>query len=393
MGLIRLRLLLPLLCTFMCTGGVAQAHDSSAYGGMFRSRDLGESWLNADVGLFLSGAVSVAVSPVDPNSLMLGTDGVLLVSRNGGRRWDRAAPEELSGAVFAVAFSPDGVSALCSTPRGIFRNDNGEWQLASAPAGAAPSRAIVYGATPGIAYLIGQRDFFRSDDGGRQWTRMEHENPQAEFTALIVEREPQELLLAIISGQVMGSVDQGRTWMRRDAGLRGAGAEALASDPFAAGRLWVASGGQLYRSDDRGMSWRSIGRALPEPGTSVRGIAARADAKTLLIATQRGVYRSVDAGQTWLLTESNLPVHLEAGMLARDPSDPNTVYVGFALMPYGQIWKAAIEGGSLLGRLDMLSLAGGAAFLLLLGVVGSMTAVWLIRRQASSNVSRRALTK
>jgi photosystem II stability/assembly factor-like uncharacterized protein len=377
----------------MCMGGVAPAHDSSAYGGLFRSRDLGASWLNADVGLFLSGAVSVAVSPVDPNSLILGTDGVVLVSRSGGRRWDRAAPEKLSGAVFAAAFSPDGGAALCSTPGGVFRRDDGEWQLASAPAGAAPSRAIVYGVTPGSAYLIGQKDFYRSEDGGRQWTRVEYENPQAEFTALIVEREPQEFLLAIISGQIMGSADQGRTWKRRDAGLPGAGAEALASDPFAAGRLWVSNGDRLYRSDDRGMSWRNVGRPLPEPGTSVRGIAASADAKTLLLATQRGVYRSVDVGQTWVLTESNLPVHLEAGVLARDPSDPNTIYVGFALIPYGQIWKVAIEGGSLLGRLDMLSLVGGAAFLLLLGVIGSVTAAWLVRRQALPNVSRRESTK
>ena len=45
------------------------AHDPSAYGGLFRSRDLGKTWLNADVGLFLNAALAVAVDPSDPNHL------------------------------------------------------------------------------------------------------------------------------------------------------------------------------------------------------------------------------------------------------------------------------------------------------------------------------------
>jgi len=36
----------------------AHAHDPSAYGGLFRSRNLGETWLNADVGLFLNAALT-----------------------------------------------------------------------------------------------------------------------------------------------------------------------------------------------------------------------------------------------------------------------------------------------------------------------------------------------
>ena len=47
-------------------GAGASAHDPSAYGGLFRSRDLGGIWLNADVGLFLNAALTVAVDPRDP---------------------------------------------------------------------------------------------------------------------------------------------------------------------------------------------------------------------------------------------------------------------------------------------------------------------------------------
>ncbi|HEX7953177.1 MAG TPA: hypothetical protein VF523_08955, partial [Burkholderiales bacterium] len=196
-----------------------------------------------------------------------------------------------------------------------------------------------------------------------------------------------------MGGQLMVSADQGRSWKRREAGLPAAGVQALTVDPFAAQRLWAAGADRVYRSDDRGETWRNSGSALPELGTSVHGIAASADGGTLLLATQRGVYRSQNAGQTWALTEANLPVHLEAGVLVRDPSDPNTVYVGFALMPYAQIWRVAVEGGSLLGQLDAVSLAGGAAFLLLLGVIGSLLVVWLARRRALAYDPGRRSTK
>ena len=46
--------------------GAAFAHDPSAYGGLFRSRDFGGTWLNADVGLFLGGAVSIRLATERP---------------------------------------------------------------------------------------------------------------------------------------------------------------------------------------------------------------------------------------------------------------------------------------------------------------------------------------
>ena len=76
------------------------------------------------------------------------------------------------------------------------------------------------------------------------------------------------------------------------------------------------------------------------------------------------------AGTSWALLEGNLPVHLEARPLVRDPTSPETLYAGYSLMPYGELWRTALEGGNLLSRVDLVSLAGGLAFLLLLAVRG-----------------------
>ena len=142
-------------------------------------------------------------------------------------------------------------------------------------------------------------------------------------------------------------------------------------------------------SDDAGVKWTAYGGPLPDPGTMVRGLAASNDAKTLVLSTHRGVLRSTDGGQNWTQVESTLPVHLESGLLLRDPRDAATLYAGFSLTPYGEMWRRAEQGGSLLAQLDPLSLAGGLAFLLLMIVVGILFTRWLLRRYRDTEVAPR----
>ena len=80
-----------------------------------------------------------------------------------------------------------------------------------------------------------------------------------------------------------------------------------------------------------------------------------------------------------------MPVHIEARPLVRDPAHPGTLYAGYALMPYGEIWRNAVEGGNLLGKVDPVSLAGGVAFLLLLGLAGFFFARGIVRRRDASD--------
>ena len=370
------------------SGGVS-AHDPSAYGGLFRSRDLGATWLNADVGLFLSAALTVAVDPRAPARLLLGTDLGVLRSESGGRSWAPEADGLIVGAVFALAFRPDGAGAIAAAPGGVFVLGDGRWTAADAPDGAFPARAVALGAQPARVWLAGRGGLFLSDDGGRSFARTSGFADSAGITGLAVATAPQEVVFAVVDGALMASTDGGRRWQARPQGAAPGGPlDMVALDPASPGRLWVAGGGRIYLSDDLGATWRVVGQPLPEPGTSVRGIAADPEATTLVVTTARGMYRSSDRGMTWALKEGNLPIHLEAGPLVRDPGDPRTLYAVYSLMPYTEVWRSALEGSNLLARADPVSLAGGLAFLLLLMIGGGVLVRWLARQRPPGPLTR-----
>jgi len=285
-----------------------------------------------------------------------------------------------------VTFLPDGKHAVCATPGGVYRFDGTTWVSVSAPREATPARAVLSGADPGRLYLIGRRDLFESTDGGLNWARAQHDIPgEPEFTELAVSRAPAETMYAVVDGQLMSSSDAGLHWVKRTVGTEGGRVSGLSLDSPAS-RLWIAVADRIYRSSDGGAAWAVVGNRLPEPGISVRGITADPAATALIVATHIGLFRSADGGNTWALLEDNLPVHLEVRPLVTDPGAPGTVYAGFALMPYSELWRSALEGGNLLSRVDPVSLAGGLAFLLLLILLGVLGTRWLLRRGDRNNL-------
>jgi photosystem II stability/assembly factor-like uncharacterized protein len=144
-------------------------------------------------------------------------------------------------------------------------------------------------------------------------------------------------------------------------------------------RAWAARAGRIYVSDEPASPWRAVGRALPEPATTIRGIAANAEATTLVVTTNRGLYRSENGGESWMLKEDNLPTHLEAGALAQDPSDPAVLYAVYSLLPYSEVWRSTIEASTLRPRPDSMSLAGRIGISLLAIVGGALLARFLVR--------------
>jgi photosystem II stability/assembly factor-like uncharacterized protein len=378
---------LALVTVALSSASLAHAHDGSAYGGLFRSRNFGGTWLNADVGLFLNAALTVAVDPRDPNHLLMGTDIGLLASSNGGRSWSQEASGLISGAVFAIAFSRDGKSVVSTAPNGVFRLGDGQWSRAAIPDGAAPARELVFGSAPDRIYLLGDRRLFISMDSGRSFRRLGSVEAVTIAALAVALMQPTEVLLAVIDGRLAASADGGKEWQQRTVGSGSDPIDTVVLDGALPNRLWAASADRIFVSDDLGVRWRPVGRPVPQTATNVRGIAADEMTSTLVVTTHRGMYRSDDGGQNWILKENSLPAHLEAGPLVRDPAEARTLYAGYSLLPFPELWRSAVEGRNLLSSLDPVSLGGGFAFIALL-IIGGVVLVGWLERQRSAAPSR-----
>jgi len=358
LGVLVLTLLLAL------TRGESLSHDASAWGGLFRTRDAGATWLPVNPASFVSGALAVAVSPVEPQHLLLATDVGLSRSRNAGRDWVPEARDVLVGPAFAVAFDVDGERALAAGATGIFRSDGDRWRPLRVPVGTAPAWALVSSATRGRVYVSGPASLHRSDDWGESWVAIGGGLPGGRASAIVVDPNRSEQIVVVAGGRVWASADAGGSWQLRDRGLSEREIDVVALDPSDSNRLWCVAGGEVFRTDDQGRRWRALGVPLPDQPIVTHGIVAADHA--ILTATDRGLYRSADDGARWSLLSDNLPAHLDAGLLTREPQSPTTIYAGFALTSRRELLRRAAEGGSPLARLDLVNVAGGLAFLALL---------------------------
>jgi len=88
----------------------------------------------------------------------------------------------------------------------------------------------------------------------------------------------------------------------------------------------------------------------------------------MIMATDRGVFRSLNAGVSWALLSAELPNHGEATLLVRDPHNPATIYAGFSRIGPEQLKSVLLPPDQSLARGDVALLVGmyaGFAFFLI----------------------------
>ena len=217
---------------------------------------------------------------------------------------------------------------------------------------------------------MGWRGLHRSDDWGTTWSISRPGFPTRRSRLVVPVPDSEDTVHAVTGGQLWTSLDAGVTWRGRGPRSTDARVETAALQ-FPEGRVWAAGIGQVYRSEDRSDRLGRWGRDLGEPTASVRGLAIRGAGAAVVLATDRGLYRTADGGEQWTLLADTVPAHLEAGPLVRDPGDPGTLYAGFALIPYPELWRLAAERQTPLGRIGPMGLAGGAAFFVLLALAAT----------------------
>lgn len=201
--------------------------------------------------------------------------------------------------------------------------------------------------------------FYRSTDAGDSYT-IHNRGLQDYFVECILQHpaDANILYLGCQSG-VYRSTDRGQswTWLREgfppvERSRWSAPVGALAIDPNQPATLYAGIGsprgqkwgtGTIYRSTDGGDSWQRINRPGSLPADALVSSLAidPRDSDRLLAATQRGVFRSGDGGQTWRESSAGLP-HRAVRRLALCPARPDVVYLSLSSVRGANPWQGGV---------------------------------------------------
>jgi photosystem II stability/assembly factor-like uncharacterized protein len=246
----------------------AVSSESSSLGGVYRTRDEGESWEQL-AGLHQQ-VWSLAASPADANMIAAGTEDGLFATNDGGESWRRvSAPgDDRLRPVVSIAFHPT-------------------------------DRRIIYAGTPHLAW--------KTTDGGVHWAALSAgmRDDSDVFAIVVDRRQPTRVFVGACSG-LYRSVNGGGNWTRLDEPRT----YFVVQNPSNTKILFAGTSSGFFQSPDNGVTWRKVSPHV------VRGMAFdRSRAGRIFLASEdAGVLRSNDGGLTLLEMNQGLFSHRLAAL-------------------------------------------------------------------------------
>ncbi len=250
-------------------------------GGLFRSRDGGDSWSRLPLGASPVGAFAVLPGS---GALLAAAGGSLYRSSDDGAHWTTT---ELAGA-FGLVVSTSEIGTVYAVAGDVFRSTDGgvTWEVLPITVSGSPRSATSFAidpAVPSTLYaVLSMVGAARSLDRGAHWelinTGLPSISPVTDLYSLAVDPNPPSTVYVGGYWHVYRSLDRGATWT---AGEGGVGIQGeilrLSVDPVTSAVFASSARGTTYRSTDRGASWSAL-RIVPASGcTAPRSTSSTAD--------------------------------------------------------------------------------------------------------------------
>ncbi len=172
--------------------------------------------------------------------------------------------------------------------------------------------------------------------------------------AIVVDaNDPQRFYFGTLDGQIYTSSDGGQNWsLLVNFNRPKLFLDNIIVDPRNSRVLYVAAHrhtepGGFFKSSDGGRTWRESTELRDEAVHSLYQSEAEKD--MLLAGTSHGVYRSTNAGESWVRLPTTGMINLNVESLAMDPRSTNIIYAGtwhrlFKSIDAGQTWRLVKEG-------------------------------------------------
>jgi photosystem II stability/assembly factor-like uncharacterized protein len=321
--------------------GAAQA-SSSTRGGLFRSDAEGSEWQQFTTGLPQdAGVQAITVHPADASIIYAGTHDGPFRSLDGGDHWERLSFPE-GPQVWSILTHPGDPRILYAgtSPVGVYRSDDGgdSWRQLSMPATpdrvkmAFPCRVMRLAADPSnpdhLYATLEVGGVMRSLDSGESWE---------DCSADLVELAQRPHLKSKIQSdnEIEGMMD----------------GHALCTSSAQPGTVFLAVRMGLFRSDDRGASWRDMEVGRYSPLTYSRDVRVSPQDPRVLYAClspaarseDGSLYRSQDLGETWTRFDHGIKAEATMMAVALHPQDAAQVH---CVSRCGQVFSTLDGGGS-----------------------------------------------
>ncbi len=338
----------------------------AALGGVWKTTNGGDSWtpLTDDQASLATGAI--ILDPKNPDIVYVGTGeptagndnyygAGILKSTNGGQSWTRLGIDTFTGmgiesivinpqntSIIYVASSVSGITGPASPARGIFRSlDGGQtWEALLTCADCQGASELVMDLqTPATLYAgIYGYGVFKSVDGGVNWQLLGNGLPDREQIRVgrvrlaISTADPSVLytsMRVIVPNQYDGAVvfktaNGGQTWSNIP----------LGNFNFCSSQCWYSHVIATHPAQPNSLF---LGGSADYAGNTPQDLIIR-----------RVLQRSTDGGQVWDdLSPGDAPnrtLHPDMHVIAFDPKNPQTIWVGndggvFKSIDNGATWQ------------------------------------------------------
>ncbi|HXE31055.1 MAG TPA: hypothetical protein VN515_04575 [Terriglobales bacterium] len=354
--------------------------------GVYRSQDAGQTWqlISPLHDRELANIESVAIDPADPREIYVGTWHLPWKTVNGGHDWWQMRQGVIDDSdVFSIAVDrQQPATVYLSACSGIYRSDNrGNLfrKIQGIPYTARRTPALVQDPRdPATIYAGTTQGLWVTHNGGAAWERIT--SPELRINAVLLlpgAAQSERILLGTDFAGVYASNDGGKTFAVSNEGFSNRRVSAVAESPegryvaVTGDEAWggiffePANGGAaqqmpppLANRDVYGLHWSAAGLlaataegvywrrpALPAkrgphrepvwtlvktaPHDHVYALASPSQGSpTVYAASQGGLYKSEDGGQSWsLMREAPAPLYQVLALPAAAEADDAWIYV------------------------------------------------------------------
>jgi photosystem II stability/assembly factor-like uncharacterized protein len=340
------------------------------------SDDGGKSWRSLDSNNTHGDHQAMWIDPAHPRRLVIGNDGGLNMSFDGGSSWLALNAQEV-GQLYAITVD-------MAEPYNIYGGlqDNGvmrgssRWRRGSSPPwqwiGGGDGMYIQVDPRDGATYWGYQfGNYFRNNSGGgrertKPYSKLKEPALRFNWQTPIQLSTHNHDILYLGANRLFRSMDQGKTWQAISPDLtasqeRGdvpfATITTLAESSLRFGLIWAATDdGQVWLTEDGGVDWRNLSRHFAADRWVSRVEASTHDEKVAYVC-QNGyrdddimpyLMRTDDLGETWVDISAGLPGEA-LNVVREDPVNPEVVYAGsdrgvYVSLDRGASWQA-LPGG------------------------------------------------